>query len=140
VRQHARCQALMLLLLAGCASEAPKNIDISDPPTAPAPASPHPAETGALKAADIMRALAGNTFRYTRGANTGIISFVSDGTFTYKESGKGEGSGIWQASAGQLCQAFNPSPFLPKGSRSVCYPFSRKGEAYTAGATRYAPS
>lgn len=87
-----------------------------------------------------MRALAGKSFRYSRGASSGTIAFASDGTFTYEENGKGNGTGLWQASKGQLCQAFNPTSFLPKGTRSECRPFRRSGAGYSAGSAQYDPS
>lgn len=128
-----------LLVVAGCASEQPKNIDMSGPAPPSAPeAGPQP-EAVPVKAAEIMRALAGRSFRYSRGATGGTITFAADGTFTYEENGKGKGSGLWQASEGQLCQAFNPTSFLPKGSRSECRPFRRTGAGYGAGAMRYDP-
>ena len=99
---------------------------------------PPPAvSTGPMKAGDIMRALSGNSFRYTRSGNrAGTTTFNSDGTFSYQESGKGEGTGIWQASDGSLCEAFNPTSFLPRGTRTECQPFKQSAEgAYSAGST-----
>jgi hypothetical protein len=79
--------------------------------------------------------LSGNSFRYTRPVNrTGTTTFNSDGTFSYQENGKGEGTGIWQASDGSLCEAFNPTNFLPRGTRTECQPFKQTAQgAYAAG-------
>jgi hypothetical protein len=118
-------------LLAACSSSK-KGFDdtagpaVTAPPTVPA---------GPMKAGDIMRILSGRTFRYTRPINrTGTTTFNSDGTFSYQEDGKGEGSGIWQASDGSLCEAFNPTSFLPRGTRTECLPFSQTAEgSYSAG-------
>ena len=123
--------ALVAGLLTACSSS-DKSIDATDPAvTQPPPTVPG----GPMKAGDIMRALSGNSFRYTRsGDRTGTTTFNSDGTFSYQENGKGEGTGIWQASDGSLCEAFNPTSFLPRGTRTECYPFSQSGEgAYSAG-------
>jgi hypothetical protein len=92
-----------------------------------------------MKAAEIMQTLSNKSFKYTRGARSGTITFAPDGTFTYQETGKGEGSGVWQASEGRLCEAFNPSNSVPKGTRSECQPFSWTGSAYSAGEARYQP-
>jgi hypothetical protein len=102
----------------------------SPPPTVPA---------GPLKAGDIMRILSGNSFKYTRDGNrTGTTTFNSDGTFSYKEDGKGEGSGIWQASDGSLCEAFNPTSFLPRGTRTECQPFQQTTQnSYSSGTTTF---
>lgn len=92
-----------------------------------------------MKAAEIMRSLSGKSFRYTRGSNSGTMTFMSDGTFTYQEDGKGNGSGVWQASEGQLCQARNPSRSLPNGTRSECSPFQPSSNGFKAGATTFNP-
>lgn len=88
-----------------------------------------------------MRVLSGNSFRYTRSGNrTGSTTFNSDGTFSYQENGKGEGTGIWQASDGSLCEAFNPTSFLPRGTRTECTPFQQTAQgSYTAGSTTFEP-
>jgi len=125
------CAGLLLVAVAlgGCSSD---KTDISDPGiTDPGPTTP----TGPLKAGDIMRILSGNSFRYTRDGNrTGTTTFNSDGTFSYQEDGKGEGTGIWQASDGSLCEAFNPTSFLPRGTRTECSPFQQTAQgSYSAG-------
>jgi hypothetical protein len=123
---------LALSLLTACGSS-DKSLDNV---TGPAVGEPQQAvPSGPIKAGDIMRILSGNTFHYTRPINrTGTTTFNSDGTFSYQEDGKGEGSGIWQASDGSLCEAFNPTTFLPRGTRTECHPFTQTAEgAYTAG-------
>lgn len=125
-------------LLAGCSSS-DKSIDETTGPgvTDPPPTVP----TGPMTAGDIMRVLSGNSFRYTRPVNrTGTTTFNSDGTFSYQENGKGEGTGIWQASDGSLCEAFNPTSFLPRGTRTECQPFKQTAEgAYSAGSATFEP-
>jgi hypothetical protein len=127
--------ALTALLLGACSSDKP---DVDDPgvtTTEPGPTIP----SGPLKAGDIMRILSGNSFRYTRGGGrTGTTTFNSDGTFSYQEEGKGEGTGIWQASDGSLCEAFNPTSFLPRGTRTECSPFKQTAQgSYSAGSASY---
>jgi hypothetical protein len=132
-----QASALMMvtaLLLAACSSAGPTRVDDATNPgvtTAPPPTVP----AAPLKAGDIMRILSGNSFRYTRPVGrTGTTTFNSDGTFSYQETGKGEGTGIWQASDGSLCEAFNPTSFLPRGTRTECSPFKPTAQgAYSAG-------
>ena len=136
---------LGLAMLAACSSNTPKNVEVTGPAPAPPPAAALPPSAGPapragpMKAAEIMQTLSNKSFKYTRAGRSGTITFASDGTFTYQETGKGEGSGVWQASEGRLCEAFNPSSSLPKGTRSECFPFSWTGADYSAGDARYQP-
>jgi hypothetical protein len=119
-------------VLAACSSHSPRVDDATSSTVTEPPAS---VPAGPLKAGDIMRILSGNSFRYTRPVGrTGTTTFNSDGTFSYQETGKGEGTGIWQASDGSLCEAFNPTSFLPRGTRTECSPFKQTAEgSYSAG-------
>lgn len=92
-----------------------------------------------LKAAEIMQALSNRSFKYTRGPRTGTVTFNSDGTFGYEEVGKGPGTGVWQASDGALCEAFDPTSFMPQGTRSECRPFKSAGGSFYAGSARFEP-
>ncbi len=125
-------------LLAACSSS-DKSIDETTVPTVTQPPPAPPVSTGPMKAGEIMRILSCNSFRYTRPVNrTGTTTFNSDGTFSYQESGKGEGSGIWQASDGSLCEAFNPTSFLPRGTRTECHPFKQTAQgSYSAGSATF---
>jgi hypothetical protein len=118
--------------LAACSSHSARVDDVTSPAVS---APPPPMPAGPLKAGDIMRILSGNSFRYTRPVGrTGTTTFNSDGTFSYQETGKGEGTGIWQASDGSLCEAFNPTSFLPRGTRTECSPFKQTAQgSYAAG-------
>ena len=120
--------------------EAPPEPDgaIEQEPVEPQP-KPKPMVAGPLGAKDIMGALANKTFAYSKGPASGTVSYFSDGTFTYKERGKGEGTGVWQASAGKICEGLDPTSFLPKGSRSECNTFSGSDGSYTFGGKRLNP-
>src|SRR5947199_10163997 len=126
---------LSTTLLVGCSSGQPGNISVVNvPPTSEPPSS------GPVRAAQIMQLLASKSFTYTRsGGRKGTVLFNADGTFSYNETGKGEGTGVWQASEGKLCQAFDPTSFLPKGTRSECAPFTIDGGSYVAGNARFNP-
>lgn len=107
--------------------------------TAPVNTAPAPLPTGPLKAGDISRALAERKFTYAAPGRKGTVTFYKDGTFEYDEAGKGTGTGIWQASDGKLCEARNPTSFLPKGTPSVCNPISSDGTRLTAGSLQLIP-
>ncbi|QIG50088.1 hypothetical protein G5V57_21610 [Nordella sp. HKS 07] len=126
--------AFVALLLGACSSSSTRvddtGVSVPPPPTVP---------TGPMKAGEIMKILSGNSFRFTRAGNrTGTTTFNSDGTFSYQENGKGEGTGIWQASDGSLCEAFNPTSFLPRGTRTECSPFKQTSQGtYAAGSAMF---
>jgi hypothetical protein len=128
-------------LLAGCSSSQTAAPDLA--PTAPEPSVTteplQPLETGPLTAGQISRALAEKTFSFASAGRKGTVTYYGDGTFEYQETGKGTGTGVWQASDGKLCEARNPASFLPKGTPSVCNPFSSDGTKYIAGNTQLIP-
>lgn len=137
--------ATVALGLAGCASKSTPDLapatpaaPIASAPLAPAPAAPLPVG-GALTAAQITSALAERKFTYAAPGRKGTVTFYKDGTFDYDEAGKGTGTGIWQASNGKLCDARNPTSFLPKGTPSVCNPITSDGTKLTAGALQLIP-
>jgi hypothetical protein len=112
--------------------------DIEQAPVEPPP-KPSPVATGPMGPKDITSALANKTFAYSAGPKSGTVSYFSDGTFTYKEKGKGEGTGVWQASTGKICEALDPTSFLPKGSRSECHSFTGQDGSYKFGTKRLSP-
>lgn len=105
--------------------------------TAPVPAAPLP--VGPLSAADTTRALSERKFTFAAPGRKGSVTFFRDGTFEYDEAGKGIGTGIWQAANGKLCEARNPTSFLPKGTPSTCSPISSDGTRITAGNMQLIP-
>ncbi len=129
--------AVLAVVVAGCSSSSNPDIE----PAIEAPAAPiaEPLATGPFTAAQIAKALGEKTFAYS-GTGSGTVTFYADGTMSYEEAGKGSGTGIWQASDGSLCQARNPTSFLPKGTPSSCQPFSSDGMRYTAGSMQLQPS
>lgn len=130
------CMGAAALAIAGCSSSSTPNI----PPAAPVTAEPlAPLPTGPLTAPQISQALSERTFNFSSPGRKGTISFYKDGTFEYQEAGKGNGTGVWQASAGKLCEARNPTTFLPKGTPSVCVPFTSDGTKFTSGNMQLIP-
>jgi hypothetical protein len=128
----------VLLMLAACSSN--KNtpdLAAGDPLAGPPPMA---LPSGPLTAAQINNALKERTFSYVSGSRQGKITYFADGTFSYEEAGKGQGTGLWQASDNKLCEARNPTSFLPKGTPSSCSPFSANGTVFTAGNMELTPA
>jgi hypothetical protein len=136
--------AAAALGLAACASSN-SSPDLAPAATAPvtsAPVAPAPGPLpvgNALSAGDITNALAERKFTYAAPNMKGTVTFYRDGTFEYDQAGKGTGTGLWQASNGKLCQARNPTSWLPKGTPSTCMPITSDGMHLTAGPIQYTP-
>ncbi|MEI7599815.1 MAG: hypothetical protein WCJ41_10890 [Aestuariivirga sp.] len=139
--------ATVALGLAACASSSssPDLAPATQAPGAPvamAPVAPAPGPLpvgNALSAGDITKALAERKFTYAAPGNKGTVTFYGDGTFEYDQAGKGTGTGIWQASNGKLCQARNPTSWLPKGTPSMCSPITSDGMRLTSGPMQLTP-
>jgi hypothetical protein len=127
------------LALAACSSSGTPKPDLAavEPAITTQPVAPLP--TGALNAADITRALAERRFSFASAGRKGTITYFKDGTFEYDETGKGTGTGIWQASDGKLCEARNPTSFLPKGTPSTCSKITSDGSRFSVGSTQLIP-
>jgi hypothetical protein len=136
--------AALALVLAACSTTKPMPdlppTDAGPPPETISPQPLGPLPTGALSAAQITKALAERTYIYAAPGRKGTMTFYNDGTMSYQEAGKGEGTGLWQAADGKLCQALNPTSFLPKGTPSVCNPISSDGTRFTTGTMQLTPS
>lgn len=125
--------------LAACSSGGSSTPDLAatQPVVTQQPIEPLP--TGPLTAGDITRALAEKRFTFASGARKGTVTYFRDGTFEYDEAGKGIGTGIWQASDGKLCEARNPTNFLPKGTPSTCSAITSDGTRFTVGQMQLIP-
>jgi hypothetical protein len=88
-----------------------------------------------LSAAEIRTILAGKSWRFQGPNNTGTTLYAQDGSSLVEVDGKGTTKGKWMAKDGQLCESFDPAPFLPGGVPMSCYPFSRGSapDSYQAG-------
>jgi hypothetical protein len=127
------------VMLAGCSSGSTSTPAIApvEPAVTMQPVAPLP--TGAMTAGDITRAMADRRFSFASSGRKGTVTYFKDGTFEYEETGKGTGTGIWQASDGKLCEARNPTSFLPKGTPSTCNKISSDGSRFTVGSTQLIP-
>ena len=91
-----------------------------------------PAPTG-LSQADIQNILSGKSWRWSGPNNSGVTLYATDGTSLVEVTGKGTTTGTWSAKDGQLCEAFAPAPFLPKGVALNCQPMTGSGNVYQVG-------
>lgn len=127
------------LALAACSSAVKSTPDLApvEPAITQQPVAPLP--TGPMTAADITRALAERRFTFASAGRKGTVTYYRDGTFEYDEAGKGAGTGVWQAADGKLCEARNPTNFLPKGTPSTCSKITSDGTRFTAGSMQLIP-
>jgi hypothetical protein len=127
------------LVLTGCAMGGKPVPDLApaEPAVTMQPVAPLP--TGVMKAADITRAMADRRFSFASAGRTGTVTYFNDGTFEYDEVGKGAGTGLWQSADGKLCEARNPTSFLPKGTPSTCSALTSDGARFTVGSTQLIP-
>jgi hypothetical protein len=144
MRRHVPAVRMMTLGAAALALAACSSGNSSAPSLAPVepavtlqPVAPLP--TGPMNAADITRSLAERKFSFANAGRKGTIIYFKDGTFEYDETGKGIGTGVWQASDGKLCEARNPTSFLPKGTPSTCSAITSDGSRFTVGSTQLIP-
>ncbi len=133
------CLAFASLLLTGCTS---MNV-FKDSPQTPPPADIEPEETmqpkvvqrstAGLSAAQINKALSGKSWKWQSPKNSGVTLYANDGSSLVEVTGKGTTTGKWLAKDGQLCEKFEPAPFLPAGSPMTCQPISGGGNTYKVG-------
>jgi len=81
-------------------------------------------------AAEIPAAIVGKTFQYTRSDGNGFVTYNADGTFSFQDDTKGEGSGKWETSNNLFCEIF--------GTKAIqeCGEFRSTGDAYFAAKSR----
>ncbi len=83
-----------------------------------------------FSAAEIQTAIVGKTFQYTRGDGNGFVTYNADGTFTFQDDTKGEGTGRWETSNSLFCEIFG------KNAIQECGEFKSTGDAYFAAKSR----
>jgi hypothetical protein len=86
-----------------------------------------------MSASQIQSTLQGKSWRFVGPNNTGTTLYAADGTSLVEVDGKGKTKGHWKTQDGQLCESFDPAPFLPGGVPMSCYPFSGSNGVFKAG-------
>jgi Protein of unknown function (DUF995) len=127
------------LLLTGCTSmnvfkdnpEPPPVADLE--PIEPIVQEPVQMSAKGLPAAQITRALSGKSWKWTSKKNSGVTLYANDGSSLVEVTGKGTTTGKWYAKNGELCEKFEPAPFLPSGVPMTCQPISGGGNTYQVG-------
>jgi hypothetical protein len=92
--------------------------------------SPKAQPIRALAGGEVSSALAGKTFQYTRSDGNGFVTYAADGTFSFQDDVKGEGTGRWSFQNGQYCETFGAS------AQKECGEFKTTGDAYFAAKSR----
>ena len=83
-----------------------------------------------LSSTEVNQAVVGKTFQYTRKDGTGFVTYNSDGSFSYQDDQKGNGTGRWQASGDQYCEVYGST------GAQECGAFKNTGDAYFAANSR----
>lgn len=120
--------SIIALCLAACAS-GPKGIRFTDGETSPS--TKQQAEPiRKYTAGEIQTALVGKTFQYTRSDGNGFVTYNADGTFSFQDDTKGDGTGRWETSNDQFCEVF--------GAKAIqeCGEFKSTGDAFFAAKSR----
>jgi hypothetical protein len=103
------------------------------PQPLPTPAPINPVPSTALSATQIKSLLAGKSWSWAGPKNSGVTLYASDGTSLVQVTGKGTTGGKWSVRDGQLCESFNPAPFIPQGVPNTCQTFSGAAGTYRVG-------
>lgn len=117
---------LLVLVLAGCSSGGKSDINVV---SSGSTTKPKPQPIRVLSAEEIRSTLIGRSWQYTAADGNGFVTYNNDGSLTYQDDAKGQGSGTWSAVEGELCQSIGGKP-------TECGQFKSTGDAYYAGNMR----
>lgn len=120
--------SVIALVLAACAT-GPKGIRFTDGSGSSA-AKPQAEPIRRFTGSEIQTAIVGKTFQYTRTDGSGFVTYNPDGTFSYQDDTKGNGTGKWETSNDQFCEIF--------GAKAIqeCGEFKSTGDAFFAAKSR----
>jgi len=121
----------LALMLTACSSGGNSDIKVISGGTSKSKPEPQPIR--ALSAEEIRSTLIGRSWQYTAADGNGFVTYNNDGTLTYQDDAKGQGSGTWSAVQGELCQSIGGKP-------TQCGQFKSTGDAYYAGNMRLVQS
>jgi hypothetical protein len=115
--------------LVGCAT-GPKGVRFTEGSSATASSKPQAEPIRKYSAAEIQTALVGKTFQYTRADGNGFVTYNADGSFSFQDDTRGDGSGRWETSNDQFCEVF--------GAKAIqeCGEFKTTGDAFFAAKSR----
>src|SRR5262249_28358400 len=119
----------LALALASCSSGGNSDIKV----VSGGSAKPQPQPIRTLSAEEIRKTLIGRSWQYTAADGNGFVTYNNDGTLSYQDDAKGQGSGTWSAVEGELCQSIGGKP-------TQCGQFKSTGDAYYAGDMRLVQS
>ena len=122
------CVASLALGLAACAT-GPKGVRFIDGDGGSS-SKPVAQPIRQFSGAEIQSAIVGKTFQYTRGDGSGFVTYNADGTFTFQDDTKGQGTGKWETSNNLFCEIF--------GAKAIqeCGEFKSTGDAFFAAKSR----
>lgn len=123
------CVSVMALGVSACAS-GPKGIRFTDGASSTSSSKPTAAPIRKFTAAEIQSSIVGKTFQYTRSDGNGFVTYNADGTFSFQDDTKGDGTGRWETSNDQFCEIF--------GAKAIqeCGEFKSTGDAFFAAKSR----
>lgn len=130
ISKHCAAVALVAIALAAC-NRGPQGVRFTNDGSGSTGSNRAVAETiRPLGAGEVRAAIAGKTFQYTRADGNGFVTYNADGSFSFQDDVKGEGSGRWSFNNGQYCETF--------GANAVqeCGEFKTTGDAYFAAKSR----
>jgi hypothetical protein len=119
---------LLAVTLAGCNAGGPKGVRITNNGTS-ATTDKTPIPISDFTADQIRAAISGKTFQYTRGDQSGFVTYNADGTFSFQDDLKGGGEGRWTANGTEFCESWGKAP-------ADCGVFKNTGDAYFAAKSR----
>jgi hypothetical protein len=119
---------LLAVSVAGCNVGGPKGVRITNNGTS-ATTDKEPVPISDFTADQIRAAISGKTFQYTRGDQSGFVTYNDDGSFSFQDDVKGGGEGRWTANGTEFCETWGKAP-------AECGVFKNTGDAYFAAKSR----
>lgn len=115
--------------LVGCAT-GPKGVRFTEGSGGATSSKPQAEPIRKYTAAEIQTSLVGKTFQYTRADGNGFVTYNADGSFSFQDDTRGDGTGRWETSNDQFCEVF--------GAKAIqeCGEFKATGDAFFAAKSR----
>jgi hypothetical protein len=120
--------ASLLGLLSACSNGA-NGVRFTSGSTGPA-GSQQAQPIRALAGTEVTSTISGKTFQYTRSDGNGFVTYNADGSLSFQDDVKGEGTGRWSYANGKYCETFGET------APQECGEFKSTGDAYFAAKSR----